>query len=100
MDLFSDEENAEFLAVLDCCLVLCSGGLEKLVVSVEGDEGHFAIGSWAVSAPRLQELRIDVDVLGVRFPLRGMPVLQRLNIDAGEWELGDTMELPASLTRL
>ena len=91
------------MSLLDSCLALCSVRLEQFSVALDdsSDALDFMLGSWAVAAPRLQELRIEgISTLTTWVTLGGMTSLRCLHVDVQEWQLGRAVALPASLTRL
>jgi hypothetical protein len=97
---FSVAELAELMALVDCCLALCSCGLEKLGIEWVLEE-EFTVGAWAMAAPHLRQLSIDAWTLRTWFPLNtGMTALQFIKITPHHWHLSMAVELPVSLTRL
>ena len=81
-----------------CWSAISAGSLERLKLYLYGCS--YTLGSWTATAHRLQELHLDTYTMTAWIPLDGLTSLQRLLLDAEEWQLGAAVALPASLTRL
>ena len=89
----------EMVSLLDGCVSVCAGSLECLELHLS-DFNHM-LGSWVAAAHRLEDLRLSgLACMTAWATLEHMASLQRLDLWAGEWQLGTAVALPASLTRL
>ena len=97
-DTRGTDEEMEVVSLLDGCITVCAGSLERLTLCLFGHS--YTLGAWTAIAHRLEELTLDMEICTVWATLEHLTSLQRLHLDAVEWQLGTTMALPASLTRL
>ncbi|EFN50954.1 hypothetical protein CHLNCDRAFT_55445 [Chlorella variabilis] len=88
----------EVLSLLDGCVTVCAGSLERLKLHLM--TGSYMLGAWTATAHRLEELRLEVEIFTVWATLEHLTSLRRLHLYAERWQLGSAMALPASLTRL
>ena len=98
---FRPGDEAEFTSLLHGCLSMCATSLEQLTVFFGLPEPNYTLGSWAAAVHCLEDLKLSSFVTFTAWiSLEGLTSLQRLHLEAQQWQLGAAVALPASLTHL